>query len=303
MVMDISVRDLHYFIAVAEEGSLAKASKRCHITQPALSKSIARIEAALAQKLFIRDKRGMRLDSTGITFLRYAQNVCAEYDKTMRYAEQLKHGSAGLLHIGATRPLYDAILSLAIIEITAKTPKIRINLELRAAKDLVVLLEQDKLDMIIIPLSTHQAHTLYSQRLGADNVAVIAALGHKAFENDHHRLKDLVHYDWILPKKNSSARQWFIECFNRAKLPVPEPAVEVNYAGQPTLDIVSNTNHLLYVPGSWNTRLPTGLGHLHVPELDTQRCIYLITRRDTNWTPGMSQMRTILQEIFRERTS
>src|SRR5690625_588689 len=83
MVMDISVRDLHYFIAVAEEGSLAKASKRCHITQPALSKSITRVETALAQKLFIRNKRGMQLDGTGIIFLRYAQSVCAEYDKTI----------------------------------------------------------------------------------------------------------------------------------------------------------------------------------------------------------------------------
>jgi DNA-binding transcriptional LysR family regulator len=83
--MDVHVRDLRYFVAVAEELSFTRAaSNRLFISQPALSKQIHRLEASLRTTLFERDRRTVALTAAGRTLLPHARQMIEHWDVTQR---------------------------------------------------------------------------------------------------------------------------------------------------------------------------------------------------------------------------
>jgi DNA-binding transcriptional LysR family regulator len=69
------LRQLRYFVMVAEEGQITRAASRLHVAQPAMSQSIAHLEARLGVALFVRHARGMTLTPAGEAFLDAAQTA------------------------------------------------------------------------------------------------------------------------------------------------------------------------------------------------------------------------------------
>lgn len=76
----ISLRQLRYFVAVAEECSFRRAAERLHITQPPLSRQIAELEAALGVTLLVRDTRHVRLSAAGALALQEFRALLAQAD-------------------------------------------------------------------------------------------------------------------------------------------------------------------------------------------------------------------------------
>lgn len=80
--MDVHVRDLRYFVAVAEELSFTKAAaERLFISQPALSKQIRQLETTLMVTLFDRERRSVRLTAAGEALLPHARDLIARWDE------------------------------------------------------------------------------------------------------------------------------------------------------------------------------------------------------------------------------
>src|SRR5262245_19763197 len=77
----MELRQLRYFVGVAEAGSLLKASSRLHVAQPALGQQVAALEDELGSKLFERSSRGMSLTEAGRTFLEHAKAVLANVER------------------------------------------------------------------------------------------------------------------------------------------------------------------------------------------------------------------------------
>jgi DNA-binding transcriptional LysR family regulator len=71
----VSVSQIEYFVAVAEEGHVGRAARKLHVAQPAVSRQIRKLESELRALLFLRTSRGMRLSDAGVIFLRYAREI------------------------------------------------------------------------------------------------------------------------------------------------------------------------------------------------------------------------------------
>lgn len=81
--MDSHLRDLRYFVAVAEELSFTRASERLFIAQPTLSKQIRHLEAGLRVQLFVRDRRTVALTTAGEALLPQARLVLAQWEQAV----------------------------------------------------------------------------------------------------------------------------------------------------------------------------------------------------------------------------
>lgn len=98
--MRIEIRELRYFVALAEELNFTRAAERLHVVQQSMSSAIARLETNLGFKLFKRSSHSVALTDSGATWLLHAREVLAAADRAERAARDLAAGRASTLRIG-----------------------------------------------------------------------------------------------------------------------------------------------------------------------------------------------------------
>ena len=98
--MDVHLRDLRYFTAVAEELHFRKAAERLFVSQPVLSRQIARLEQDLKAQLFIRDRRSVQLTSAGEALLHRARHLLEDWDAATKEVTTLARKEQSVLVIG-----------------------------------------------------------------------------------------------------------------------------------------------------------------------------------------------------------
>jgi DNA-binding transcriptional LysR family regulator len=95
--MNLELRQLRYFVAVAEELHFGRAAARLHMTQPPLSQAIAALEELLGAPLFLRNRRTVELAAAGIALLPEARRLLAQADALPELARRAAGGEAGRL--------------------------------------------------------------------------------------------------------------------------------------------------------------------------------------------------------------
>jgi DNA-binding transcriptional LysR family regulator len=111
--MDAHLRDLRYFVAVAEELNFTRAAERLHLSQPALSKQIRGLEATLRAQLFRRDRRQIELTAAGAALHAIARSLLQDWDDGVAVVGDAAAQDARVLRVGTLtsigRALYPAI--------------------------------------------------------------------------------------------------------------------------------------------------------------------------------------------------
>jgi len=99
----MQLRHLRALAAIVDSGGFARAAERLHLSQPALSRQIRRLEIELDIPLFERVGRGVRLTAQGDDLLRHARHLLSEVENLGERARALKAGQAGVLDRKSTR--------------------------------------------------------------------------------------------------------------------------------------------------------------------------------------------------------
>jgi DNA-binding transcriptional LysR family regulator len=98
--MSIDLKQLKYFLAVAEEKSFSRAAERLHISQPPLSQQIMKLEAELGVRLFARTTRSFELTVAGKALMIDAADLLARMRMTIDTIRQIDRGEVGRLRVG-----------------------------------------------------------------------------------------------------------------------------------------------------------------------------------------------------------
>ena len=120
--------DLEKIIAIAEEGSMAKAAQKLYITQPALSKCLTKVEESLGESLFVRRPNGLSLTYAGECLLKKAYQIMKLYeDVEMEFCE-LNHMRRGVLKLGSAERIGALVLHHLLKRFKELYPNIKIDI-------------------------------------------------------------------------------------------------------------------------------------------------------------------------------
>jgi DNA-binding transcriptional LysR family regulator len=100
VAVDAHLRDLRYFVAVAEDLNFTRAAERLHVSQPSVSRQIRLLERDLGFALFRRDRRSVVLTEAGDALLPRARELLGEWAQAMQDAERRARAAAGVLRVG-----------------------------------------------------------------------------------------------------------------------------------------------------------------------------------------------------------
>lgn len=147
----VTLRQFRYFVAVAESGSVASASRMLAIAQSALTKSLAELEDELGAALFVRSSRGMTLTPQGHRFLAGARKVLGSVTDALRLqAEQAAEALSGTLAIGVTSLVAGYYLAELLSRFRRLNPQVQVAVTEETPTFLEHLLINGEVDVAIM---------------------------------------------------------------------------------------------------------------------------------------------------------
>ncbi len=148
----MDLRQLRYFVAVADTLHFGRAARRLAISQPPLSRQIAALERELGVALFERSTRGVRLTPSGSALLPRARRLLADADTIATGARELARGEVGLLRIGFLAAATFSMLPRLISSFRRARPGVRLVLtEATSDRQLVALAEASLDAGVLLP--------------------------------------------------------------------------------------------------------------------------------------------------------
>jgi len=165
----MDLRQLRYFVAVAEEGHIGRAAARLHLSQPPLTRQIQQLEADLGVTLFIRTPRGMELTPAGQLFLEEARNIRALVDQATERTQRAGQGRLGRLDV--------AIFGSGILDVIPKLlrafgdryPDVKVVLHTMGKAEQIEALRQKRItagfNRMVAPLDDIVAHPVITESL------------------------------------------------------------------------------------------------------------------------------------------
>jgi len=201
-------RDLTYLLEVASIGNLGRAAERLGLTQPALTKCIARLESELDVPLLERTPKGVTLTLYGEHLTRHAERLRNANLDLKRELKELSTGQIGHLRIGTGILLAQTILPSACAVLLERYPGITLEISSGNTATLFPALHERKLDAVLASIGPHPEPGFRQIFLMEDKVTVITRKEHRLQKQKRLNLKTLTKERWILPATNTTSSDW-----------------------------------------------------------------------------------------------
>ncbi len=222
-VMDL--RQLRHLAAVVEHRNLSRAAAAVNISTPALSKSLAKLEAEVGARLVERGPRGVTPTVFGLALARHARVMAAENQHALHEIEALRGAKRGRLAIGGTTSAGSQLLVRAVASLVRERPGLEVAVIGGKHRELMALLQQGDLDLMLTGFGGAPAPETLEIPLASSRYAVVAGRAHALAGRSAVPLADAAAFPWIVPDNIGEAIPQWHATFSDAGATPPVPAI------------------------------------------------------------------------------
>jgi len=165
----VDITQLRYYLAVAELGSFSKAATRCHVSQPALSVQMQKLEVRIGKLLLNRNHRRIVPTEAGLILVRRAKEILAQVENAKCEIRNSGGIHAGKVSFGVLPTIAPYFLTHVLDSFIAGCPKTRVFVHENTTDQSLQLIESGKLDLGIVSLPIREngfeTETLFSEEM------------------------------------------------------------------------------------------------------------------------------------------
>jgi predicted ATPase/DNA-binding transcriptional LysR family regulator len=295
--MQVEAR-LRAFAAVARQRSFSRAAEELYVSQPAVSKHVASLEAELGKQLVVRDRKALTLTPAGEVLAEYVLRAEALLATARRSLATGEDSETGTLSLAASDTPGTYLLPSLLAHFHARHPAVELDFQVETAAAAMELVRTHRVELSILAGLTVPPE-LDSEPLVADDVVLI---GPVRLAGRRLRAKELEGETWLSPSEGSAARaavetaRWQVGLRSVRTLELPSwEAVKLAVASGAGIAAISRF--------ALDERTDTGrLAILDVPRWRLARTIALVTARDVPLTPVAERFRDLVRDAYRRRT-
>ena len=204
----MEIRQVRYFVMVAQTGCFSQAAKDLFISQSTLSQQIQQLENEVGVKLLERNTRKVTLSEYGQEFLPYAKNLIYDAEACLGSIMDVRNMATGKLVIGVTYT-FSSVMVDVLKEFIRDYPGIRLSIRTALMEELMDMLERNEIDLALSYDPGHKYDNIESTELFRSGICVIARDTHPLAQKVSISLEELSRLKLALPVSGMQARDKF----------------------------------------------------------------------------------------------
>jgi DNA-binding transcriptional LysR family regulator len=190
------------FVEVARRGNVSRAAEALHLTQPALTARIQRLEKDLQARLFLRTPRGMKLTQAGEAYLPYAVRALENLADGRQVVNAVERGGAGRLVLGAAPALSTYVLPAILRRFRVGHPRVRVAVRTGHSEEVLELVLREQVDLGLVRTLRHP--DIVSTPLYEDRLTLVCDPGHRFASRRTIRIEEIADEQLIQFDRESS---------------------------------------------------------------------------------------------------
>lgn len=222
----MELRQLRYFLAVADSLSFTRAAAELHLTQPTLSQQIKQLENSLGTQLFDRVGRKVRLTEPGVIFRQHAERALKEIHSATEALTELQGMVRGTLSIGVFQSFNSSLLPPILAEFSATYPGVSVTVRQLPTGDMEQCLATGALD-IGIAYAPPASDRILAEKLFKEELSLVVGARHPCARRREIHIRELRDEPLILLSPEFPSRRLLAECFAAAGCE-PRIRIEIN---------------------------------------------------------------------------
>lgn len=219
---------LRSFLAVARSGNLSAAARELAVSQPALTKSVRKLEQQVGMPLFERRARGMTLTPSGATLLAHARAIEAQCRVADGELDALARGETGRIRVGAGPYWGNTVVPRAIARLHEKLPGLDVGLDVGVNAVVQPRLFAGELDLVVGGLPQEGSLPAGIEQIDFYTIRtrVVAGRNHPLQRKSRVSVADLARYPWVFYQHDRDVMTRLSALFQRSGAGAPEIRVE-----------------------------------------------------------------------------
>ena len=146
----MTITQLQYVLAIAEQKNFTKAAEKCFVTQPTLSTQIQKLEEELDVIIFNRNKKPIELTEVGKKIVAQARNIVSEAERIQDIVDQQKGFIGGEFRLGIIPTIMPTLLPMFLNNFIHKYPRVKLKIEELTTEEIIDRLNEGHLDAAIV---------------------------------------------------------------------------------------------------------------------------------------------------------